>query len=51
LKFTLTQDGFVTVSGHAKDESEHALVCRLLAGVPLVEGVISNMNIHGTGGA
>jgi hypothetical protein len=46
LKFTLNQDGFVTVSGRARDESECKNICRIIEGMALVEGVRNNMVIE-----
>jgi len=51
LKFTLDQDGFVTVSGLVEDESECERICRIIEGMALVEGVRSNMVIEATGPA
>lgn len=49
LKFTLDQDGFVTVSGRVRDESERDRILQVISGMPLVEGVKSKMMVEGTG--
>jgi hypothetical protein len=46
LRFTLNQDGFVTVSGRVRDESECKSICRIIEGMALVEGVRNNMVIE-----
>lgn len=47
LKFTLNEDGFVTVSGRARDQSECDRICQAIAEMPLIAGVISNLIIDG----
>jgi len=39
LKFSLNEDGSVTVAGRARDESERDRICRVIDAMPLVEGV------------
>lgn len=46
LKFTLNEDGFVTVSGRVRDESERERICNVIEGMALVEGVRNNMVIE-----
>lgn len=41
LKFTLNEDGSVTVSGRARDQSESERICQVLRQMPL-EGDIRN---------
>lgn len=45
LKFAFNQDGTVTVSGHAQDQSECDRICEVVEGIPNVNGVKNNMVI------
>ena len=48
LKFSFNQDGSVTVSGHAKDQSEIDRICQVIGEIPHVSNVVSNMRVAGT---
>jgi len=43
LKFSFNQDGTVTVSGHAQDQTECDRICELVKGIPNVSGVVNNI--------
>lgn len=43
LKFSFNQDGSVSVSGHARDQSECDRICQVIKGIPNVNGVKNNM--------
>lgn len=45
LKFTFSEDGFVTVTGRARDEFERDRICEVIAEMPLIEGVRNNLII------
>jgi len=51
LKFTLNQDGSVTVSGRVRYKSESERICRIVESMSLVEGVRNKMVIETTGPA
>jgi len=48
LKFTLDEDGFVTVSGRARNQSECDRICQAIAEMPLIAGIKSNLIIAGS---
>lgn len=43
LKFAFNQDGSVSVSGHAKDQSECDRICEAIKDIPNVTGVTNNI--------
>jgi len=43
LKFSFNQDGSVTVSGHAQNQSECDRICEVVKGIPNVKGVTNNI--------
>jgi hypothetical protein len=48
LKFTLNEDGSVTVSGRVRDEAERDRICRVLGEMPLVHDIRNHMVIDGS---
>lgn len=51
LKFTLNQDGSVTVTGQVRNETERERICRILGEMNLADGIRNNMMIDATGPA
>ena len=47
LKFTLGEDGSVTVSGRARDANESHRICQVIGDMPLVESVRNHMRVCG----
>jgi len=47
LKFAFNQDGTVTITGHAKDQSECDRICQVVEDIPNVKGVVNKI-IAGT---
>jgi len=43
LKFSFNQDGTVTITGHAQDQSECDRICEVVGGIPNVNGVTNNI--------
>lgn len=43
LKFSFNQDGSVSVSGHARDQSERDRICEVIKAIPHVSGVKNNI--------
>lgn len=51
LKFSLDEDGWITVTGRVRDESQRHRICQLIGAMPLVRGVRNRAVISETPGA